>query len=270
MQDSFQFFSPSSVGLRSLVTNLFYIRSSDPAYLQEQMVLPYPQLTLGFFLKSHFEVSKSRQDQTLVQKYVFSRISKDKVMIRPLTDEIEIIGANLKPFALRAFTARRADQLDWYEDPKVIFQQDADEILKQLKAPIELEKKVELLEQFITRSIINLPDSLMVKAFEIIHQPSAADTNSVGSLAESLKINDRTLRNHFKKEIGISPVAYLQLLRVHQAVHDMKKPLKNQADIYFDNNYFDQAHFIHEFKKIADMSPARFQKQIEAFRYLQF
>jgi hypothetical protein len=69
MRDHFQFFTPTSAGLRSLVSNFFYIRSSDPAFLQEQMVLPYPQLTLGFFLKSPFEVSKSKQDQTVVQNY---------------------------------------------------------------------------------------------------------------------------------------------------------------------------------------------------------
>ncbi len=270
MQDGFQFFQPKQEVLNSLISNFFYIRSSDPAFLQEQMVLPYPQLTLGFFLKSPFEVKKSQQDQTIVQKYVFSRISKDKVTIRPLSDEVEIIGANLKPFALRAFTERRADELDWYEDPNAIFQQDAEELHHQLKASLALGEKVKLLEQFITKSIINLPDPLMVKALEMIHQNSEANAISVGKLAKSLKISDRTLRNHFKREIGISPVEYLQLLRLHTAVHDMKKPQKNQADIYFDNNYFDQAHFIHEFKKITDMSPGKFQKHMDAFRYLQF
>ena len=71
MQDNFQFFQPGAQGLRSLISKFFYIRSSSPDFLQEQMVLPYPQLTLGFFLKSHFAVSKSKLDQTLVQKYVF-------------------------------------------------------------------------------------------------------------------------------------------------------------------------------------------------------
>jgi AraC-like DNA-binding protein len=270
MRDHFQFFTPTSAGLRSLVSNFFYIRSSDPAFLQEQMVLPYPQLTLGFFLKSPFEVSKSKQDQTVVQNYVFSRISRDKVTILPLSDEVEIIGANLKPFALRAFTDRRADQMYWHEDPRLIFNQDTERLFQYLKASHGLQEKVARLEDYLAKSILALPDPVMVKAVELIHQKSSESAMSVKNMAKILSISDRTLRNHFRKEIGISPVEYLRLVRVHAAVNDMKTPEKEQADIYFDNNYFDQAHFIHDFRRIADISPKKFQKKMAAFRYLQF
>jgi len=270
MQDHFQFYTPTSAGIRSLVSNFFYIRSSDPSFLREQMVLPYPQLTLGFFLKSPFQVKKGNGEQTIVRKYVFSRLSKDKVTIRPLSDEIEILGVNLKPFALRTFTHLRADQLEWHEDPQRLFQKNVDQLYQEILLPGAIQERVNLLEDFLTKSVVNLPDPVTVRALEIIHQNIFGDALSVKKLAEALNISDRSLRNHFSKEIGLSPVDYLQLVRLHSAVNDMKGPLKKQADIYFDNNFFDQAHFIHAFKRIAEISPKKFQKQIAAFRYLQF
>ena len=270
MHDHFQFFTPTSAGLHSLVSNFFYILSRDPSFLQEQMILPYPQLTLGFFLKSRFEVKKGEGDQAIVQKYVFSRLSQDKVTIRPLSDEIEILGVNLKPFALRAFTHLRANELDWHEVPQRIFQENVDQLYLEILSTSVLEERVKLLEKFLSKSVVGLPDPIVVRAVEMIHQDSKGEGLQVKKLAEALGISDRSLRNHFSKEIGLSPVEYLRLVRVHGAVNDMKGSPKKQSDIYFDHNYFDQAHFIHEFKRIAEISPKKFQKKIAAFRYLQF
>lgn len=268
MQDHFQFFLPQSNGLKSLVSNFFYIRSSEEAYLREQIVLPYPQLTLGFFLKSPFEVKKKANERVYVYHTVFSMIRGDKVSIHPLSDEIEIIGVNLKPFALRAFTQAYAYTFEWHVGPRRIFKEDLAALYQELLEKDDLQEKLIMLEQFLLNSIIGMPEPLLVHALDIIH--TARVMPSVQELAVLLKVNDRTVRNHFQQEIGICPSEYLQLVRVHAALNDLRNSSKEQADIFFDNNYFDQAHFIHAFKRVADMSPRKFQKKIAAFQYLQF
>ena len=73
----------------------------------------------------------------------------------------------------------------------------------------------------------------------------------------------RRLEQRFKKEIGISPKLFSRTIRVNNAIEQMKvKTGKSLTQLALENNYFDQSHFINDFKQFTGYSPSKFLKSI--------
>lgn len=65
----------------------------------------------------------------------------------------------------------------------------------------------------------------------------------------------------FKNNMGISVKKYANIVRLQQAIEIIKD---NKADeIYERLGYYDQAHFIHEFKRFTSITPSMFIKMNE-------
>lgn len=73
--------------------------------------------------------------------------------------------------------------------------------------------------------------------------------------------SERYCREKFKDTHGLSPKRYSSIMRFQNV---LKSLVTNDYDdlstLALDNGYFDQAHFIHDFKKFAAVSPYRFRK----------
>lgn len=65
-----------------------------------------------------------------------------------------------------------------------------------------------------------------------------------------------TMERNFKEVIGYTPKEYINHIRFNKAYELVKSgKFKTWAEIVFDNHYFDQSHFIKEFKKKFGYSP---------------
>jgi AraC-like DNA-binding protein len=63
----------------------------------------------------------------------------------------------------------------------------------------------------------------------------------------------------FKQRIGLSPKKYQRLLRFNKALSFLNSDQKpNYSDISYLNNYYDQAHFINDFKYFTDLNPSQY------------
>ena len=78
----------------------------------------------------------------------------------------------------------------------------------------------------------------------------------VNELAAEIGVSSRHLRRHFERAVGVSPKEFARIrrfvhaLRVLTAGHH-----RSLADVALDCGFFDQAHFNHEFRELAGMSP---------------
>jgi AraC-like DNA-binding protein len=80
-------------------------------------------------------------------------------------------------------------------------------------------------------------------------------------LQESL-INKRSLRRNFIKRVGLSPKTLSRIVRVNYVWNEIKshKSIDFQK-VIFDGGFYDQAHFIKDFKLITGESPSHFFKR---------
>ncbi|WP_118950132.1 AraC family transcriptional regulator [Taibaiella helva] len=81
----------------------------------------------------------------------------------------------------------------------------------------------------------------------------------IGKLAETLAISRRQLERRFASVVGLSPKQLSKIIRL-QAV--LKPLLRGQFDnltaLAYDKDYYDQAHFIRDFREFTGYTPKQF------------
>jgi AraC-like DNA-binding protein len=82
---------------------------------------------------------------------------------------------------------------------------------------------------------------------------------SMAALADEIGLSQRRFIQLFRAEVGLAPKVFARVRRFHAVLNqlqDFAEP--DWADVAFDCGYYDQAHFIHEFKEFCDLSPGRY------------
>ncbi len=83
-------------------------------------------------------------------------------------------------------------------------------------------------------------------------------TPTVKELSENTFITERSFRRFFNKHFGVSPKLYLRLCRFEKTVAAMKNETATlPLQLALELGYYDQAHFIHEFKAFSGVSPSK-------------
>ena len=81
----------------------------------------------------------------------------------------------------------------------------------------------------------------------------------VDELAERHAMSPRTLQRLFRRYVGVSPKWVLQRYRLHEAAERIAEGRDGDwAATALELGYFDQAHFIRDFKALVGASPARY------------
>lgn len=84
----------------------------------------------------------------------------------------------------------------------------------------------------------------------------------VNRLAQLSAVTPRMLERRFRKEVGLSPKQLSKIVRLQQALHCLLNP-----DMPQEHSYYDQAHFIRDFKAFTGLTPkAFFGKEVKMSR----
>lgn len=80
---------------------------------------------------------------------------------------------------------------------------------------------------------------------------------SIAALVEELPFGQRRLERLFQRHVGLSPKRYARLLRVAHSRELIKLggSATSLTDTAFTAGYFDQSHFIHDFKAVTGLTP---------------
>lgn len=81
----------------------------------------------------------------------------------------------------------------------------------------------------------------------------------ISSLTQYLDIDKRKLERLFQHHVGLSPKEYSRNIRIAKARDYIKQSDNNSlTDIAYDLGYYDQPHFINQFKKVEGISPREY------------
>jgi len=130
-----------------------------------------------------------------------------------------------------------------------------------------ISEKIAVLENFLIRRYSPIPshDNLLIqKSFEIIKNYKGQIHAS--SLSGCLSITSKTLERKFSQYFGKTTKQMIKLIRFQEVLHDFSKNkeliLTERA---YNNGYFDQSHFIHDFKTYSGYTPKEFAAKYPDF-----
>ena len=86
---------------------------------------------------------------------------------------------------------------------------------------------------------------------------AAAGAIRVRTLAQDLGISQDALEKHFRRIVGATPKQFATIVRLRQAVEPSRQSPSLTA-LALDAGYYDQSHFIRDFRAITGDAPGHF------------
>ena len=88
----------------------------------------------------------------------------------------------------------------------------------------------------------------------------------VDQLLDRWKIGKRALQLLFNDYVGVGPKWVISRYRLHEALERLQRDERiNFTDLALELGYFDQAHFIRDFRKLVGKSPAAYRRSHGSF-----
>lgn len=90
---------------------------------------------------------------------------------------------------------------------------------------------------------------------------------SVGAVTANIGLSAKRFIERFKAEVGVTPKRYCRILRFQRALAQSEQgDAVDWTHVAADCGYFDQAHFIHDFRSFAGITPTGYQAGRTEFR----
>jgi len=128
-------------------------------------------------------------------------------------------------------------------------------------------ERISAVEKFlISRINHKANDELINLAVTIIKQQGG--NVKIAMLADKLNISQSQFEKRFRKIVGASPKKFASIVRLNYILNTSAKG-NTLTELGFDAGYFDQAHFIKDFKSFTGETPEQFLKKKQNNDFLQ-
>lgn len=119
-------------------------------------------------------------------------------------------------------------------------------------------QRIHIVEQFLLSQLKDIEqDKLIIEAVKLIYQSKG--TIKIAALAEKLFISASPFEKRFRKLVGTTPKKFASIVRFNSVLNHINAT-KSLTDICYENNFFDQAHFIKDFKQFTGDTPENFKR----------
>ncbi len=132
------------------------------------------------------------------------------------------------------------------------------ELYEELKAASSHEMRIRIFENFISahKKGVNKPDQIDL-AYEHIY--SSNGLVHINELVSELNINSRSFRRNFYQRVGVSAKSLCRIVRANHVLNTLKESSEiDFQSIVYSGEYFDQPHFVNDFRKFIGESPRTF------------
>jgi len=129
------------------------------------------------------------------------------------------------------------------------------EVEEKLAAAATDRQRIEIVEQFLFTQLKDIQvDKLVAEAVKLIYQTKG--TIRITELEEKLFISQSPFEKRFRKVVGTTPKKFASIIRFNSVLDNLTET-KTLTEICYQYHFFDQAHFIKDFKKFTGGTPGK-------------
>jgi AraC-like DNA-binding protein len=181
------------------------------------------------------------------------------------SSRVDVFGIRFHPDGFRnTFGISPIEFLSAYEDGVDVLGDRIREFCQQIQESHSKGHRIRLANEFLLTQLKEnfLAHDYTHLAMRLIRQ--AAGTASYNKLVAQVPISERQLQRTFRQQYGITMMDYLRLARMN-ATYAYLQAGEHLTQLAGDLEFFDQSHFIREFKSHVGLAPGKFIRQRNEF-----
>lgn len=171
------------------------------------------------------------------------------------------IVVEFKPNSAKYFIPEKLDLFkNAVVDIRDIWGESAQMLSKKIDGERSDQCKVEHIEDFLLQQYHRSDDSVIDTSLQALIASNGFI--KINELSNRAALSIAQFRKRFREEVGISPSQYSKIVRVKSSLDMMHRKEYSLTDITYSMGFFDQSHFIKDFKSIIGISPKKYRSQI--------
>ena len=227
---------------------------------QRQRIIPDGNIEMAFILGDDIKRYTSENDYILQPRAMILGQTIEPFYIEP-AGYVNTFAISFYPYGFANFVNVPIKQLVNKETPLALLfgEQTAKELEQQIIQAKDVHQRITIIERFFLNK---LSEKSMVDGIVKTTIDTLLLTKGSASIRTILKEDPtkrRQLERKFAKQIGISPKQLGKLIRLQTALKMLlNKEGEKLSNIAYESEYYDQAHFIKDFKEFTGINPAAF------------
>jgi AraC-like DNA-binding protein len=186
-----------------------------------------------------------------------------KFFVIDTTVETSTLGVHFRPGGAFPFFDLPAGELHnvhlWLE---TLWGTAADDVRTQLLEARSPEARFRILENALLAQAAGAFDRHPAVAFALKEFRSVPHTRTIADVTGQTGFSPRRFIQVFNEEVGLTPKLFCRVLRFQKVLRLIKKgQTVDWADLAASCGYFDQAHFIHDFRGFSGLNPSAYLAQ---------
>lgn len=235
-----------------------YFVVSENVLENEYKVFPSSGLVIGFQYKGKLSSIKNNSETALAPAGI-TGITDSYKIFKKSTDTGTIL-VYFTEIGFTHFASHPANELfnlsisldNIFEKSKVT------EVEEKLAFSKTDKQRIKIVAQFLLAQLKDIEtDKLIIEAVKLIYQSNG--TIRIKELNEKLFISQSPFEKRFRKVVGTTAKKFASIVRFNAVLNDLSK-IKSLTEICYENNFFDQAHFIKDFKQFTGETPENFKR----------
>jgi AraC-like DNA-binding protein len=247
--------------LNQFIKSFFYYTGFEPQHEIDRL-LPDGNVQLIFDLTEYPKYiydNYSLKEIQSCKKVWFSGFRTEPITI-PSGKESEMLIVQFEKGKAYPFLSEPMHALTNYViDAELVLKKDILDLRDQLKEVPYIETKFLFLENYLLKQYGNgLHDNPFVD-FMISEISSAPNMSRLQQLSEKTGYSQKHVIHIFKNLVGVTPKSFLRITRFQKAVFEIENQRQvNWTSLAFDCGYYDQSHFIADFKNFSGFTPVQY------------
>ena len=241
-----------SVFLSSFIDAVYEMSAAEDYYYY---AIPNGRIGLTFIPQGKAWYLEGDQWEPVPEASVFGLVKKT-ALIRLEKNSTDLsIGFN--PVFMSAFLPVPLNELAGRFTPlSELFEHDSlNRLMDVLRQPTSDSVRLPALEDFLRSNLVHTPDEQLAQAYG---QIKSLEINRVNKIAEGVNLSQRTLLNRFNRQVGLTPKELMKISRVNWSLNLERRQSENLTDLAYRLGYYDQAHFIHDFRETMSIQPLKY------------
>lgn len=234
----------------------------DPANFHPtvERILPDGQMEMIFHLGECFYQLSDGKKNRQVRSFIYGQLSQFLDLL-PSSDT-HLIAFRFFPFGLAPFVPISPKEFQQEYIPlDILYGQAGKDLEEQVNCATSIESAIHTIEQFLLKSMLRFhqPDPFIEHISKLIINSKGC--GDIQDIIRSYNISPRHFQRKFLEITGTKSKTLARITRLQNALQlSQSKPEWSLTEISLATGYFDQAHFIRDFKRFAGMSPGQYFK----------